>query len=679
MKEVATIALENEMDLILAHRRSMKLAELCGLSLSAQTTFATAVSEVARCAIANGSNSRLSLGIQPLRGGRKNIYVRIVDKNDLTIAGAQAFSYAKKLLGEIHLQALPDGFEAILIHQIAMPGIISDARIQSFIDYFKFEAPLSPYDELRKKNIQLLELSEKLSESEYKYRQLTDTLPLLIFSVNQKGEITFANRLLRDYLPKSFTSFTSASLQHALHTEDSGDIIRKWEQARLAGSGFSGQIRLKYGEEYIWHLMTVVPQRNEQGDVTNWTGFFVDINAQMLVSETLKHNEELRKVQQELILNQKLLEKKNRELERQSEFVDTIVNSSVDAVILLDSHLNILMMNPAASSLYAAEESLIGANVSALYPYTNAESIAANLSQALEGHYVHDRNYWCDVHQKSFEIFYIPVKDNKGRVYRVLMTGHDITFTVNAEIRLKEYNEELSVKNRELEQFAYIASHDLQEPLRKIRNFTSLAERNLSAEQKKSLYFDKINASAAKMSNLIRDVLNYSRLAMQDNEFEDVDLNVVLADVLNDFEFVINEKNARIERDTLPVVKGIPVQLNQLFYNIISNSLKFCKTEPELQIRYESPGLSATGNKASFHTLYFTDNGIGIEEQYAGKIFAIFQRLHTPSEYEGTGIGLALCKRIVDNHMGTINVESAPGEGTTFRIMLPAQLPGALL
>ena len=671
MKEVAAIALENEMDLILAHRRSMKLAELCGLSLSAQTTFATAVSEVARCAIANGSNSQLTLGIEPLRGGRKNIYARITDKTDLSVLGPQAFLYAEKLLGEMRLHSTPEGFEATLVHKIAMPGIISEARIQSFIDYFRYEAPLSPYDEIRKKNIQLIELSEKLSESENKYRQLTDTLPLLIFSVNQKGEISFANRSLRDYFPKSFTSFTTGSLQQAMHDEDSGEILKKWEQARLAALGFSGQVRLKYADAYVWHLMTVVPQRNEQGDVTNWTGFFVDINAQMLVSETLKHNEELRKVQQELVINQKLLEKKNRELARQSEFVDTIVNSSVDAVILLDTELTILMMNPAAASLYATEESLIGSNISAIYPYTNEESISANLAKALQGHYVHDRNYWCDLHRMSFEIFYIPVKDNKGRVYRVLMAGHDITFTINAEARLKEYNEELSLKNRELEQFAYIASHDLQEPLRKIRNFTSLAERNLSDEQKKSLYFDKINASAAKMSNLIRDVLNYSRLTMQENEFEDVDLNVVLSDVLNDFEFAIQEKNAVIERDNLPVVKGIPVQLNQLFYNIIGNSLKFCKAAPQIYIHYEAPPVDPTDPKVNQHTLYFTDNGIGIEEQYAGKIFAIFQRLHTPSEYEGTGIGLALCKRIVDNHLGTISVESIPGSGTTFKITLP--------
>lgn len=174
------------------------------------------------------------------------------------------------------------------------------------------------------------------------------------------------------------------------------------------------------------------------------------------------------------------------------------------------------------------------------------------------------------------------------------------------------------------------------------------------------------------MSNLIRDVLNYSRLTMQENEFEDVDLNVVLSDVLNDFEFAIQEKNAVIERDNLPVVKGIPVQLNQLFYNIIGNSLKFCKAAPQIYIRYEAPPVDPTDPKANQHTLYFTDNGIGIEEQYAGKIFAIFQRLHTPSEYEGTGIGLALCKRIVDNHLGTISVESIPGSGTTFKITLPA-------
>lgn len=664
IREVAQIGLDNEMDLILAHKRAMKIAELCGLSLSAQTSFATAVSEIARCAIVHGSNSSLSLGIQFLRGGRKDILAVLTDDINLQAQGAEALSYAKRLLGEVTIEANGKGCEVTMSQKIPYPGTISDARIQSFIDYFRYEAPLSPYDEIRKKNLQLIELSEKLSESENKYRQLTDTLPLLIFSINHKNEISFANKSLRDYLPGSFVSFTPAALGKIIHPEDTAVILHKWDQSRSSGSGFSGQARIKAKDSYIWHLITVVPQHNEQGDIANWTGFFVDVHAQKLAADALRDNKELRQIQEELIKNQSLLEEKNRELVRQAEFVDTIVNSSVDAVILLDSNLTILKMNPAAASLYSHDGSLVGNHISAIYPYANGESIDANLTRALNGEYVHDRNYWCDLHKMHFEIFYIPVKDYNNRVDRILMTGHDITFTIQAESSLKNYNEELSRKNRELEQFAYIASHDLQEPLRKIRNFTSLAERGLSAEQRKNLYIDKINASAAKMSNLIRDVLNYSRISMQEAAFEDVDLNIVLKDVLNDFEFTIREKQAVIVQGELPVVKGIPVQLNQLVYNIISNSLKFCSQEPNISIWHE---VAADG----FHTLYFEDNGIGIEEQYAGKIFAIFQRLHTPSEYEGTGIGLALCKRIVDNHNGSIAVESKPGKGSVFVIKLP--------
>ncbi|MDV6167020.1 ATP-binding protein [Flavobacterium sp. DG1-102-2] len=537
MKEIIRINLDNEMDLILAHRRAIKLAELCGLALSAQTRFATAVSEIARCSIVNGINSYLILGISYLSGGKKEITAVIYDSIDLVQCNPEAYAYASRLSRDIATQFIDGVYEIILNLRIPYSGIISDSRIVSFKEYFKKEISLSPYEELRKKNIQLIELSEKLSESEAKYRQLTDTLPLIVFSVASSGTVTLANKRAGELLG-NFSHFSPVAIGNIFHADDIKVVSKAWETAKKRGSIYTGQARVKVKDTYLWHLISVVPDNDEQGDVSGWIISMVDIHAQKLIEETLKDNKALRQAQESL----------------------------------------------------------------------------------------------------------------------------------------KSSNDELSRKNRELEQFAYIASHDLQEPLRKIRNFTSLAERTLTEEEKEKLYFNKINASAERMSRLITDVLNYSKLSVKENEFLSVDLNAVMDEVINDFEFQIEEKRADITiGQQLPVVKGIPVQLGQLFYNIIGNSLKFVEGIPVIKISYEflEKGKGWEPKDTDYHKISVSDNGIGIDSRYISKIFTIFKRLHPQNEYEGTGIGLALCDKIVENHGGIIEINSAPNSGTTIDIFLP--------
>jgi PAS domain S-box-containing protein len=242
---------------------------------------------------------------------------------------------------------------------------------------------------------------------------------------------------------------------------------------------------------------------------------------------------------------------------------------------------------------------------------------------------------------------------------------------------LVKLNEQLEKSNLELEQYAYIASHDLQEPLRKIQTFAELLKKNIHNEADLKKYFDKINHSAQRMSVLINDVLNYSRLSHANDPFIDVDLNRVLFDAQSDLELLIEQKKAVILSAKLPVVKGVPPQLQQLFSNLISNSLKFCQQDPEIHISsrivgpqelQEYPELT-TGSK--YVMLNFKDNGIGFEKEHAEQIFMIFQRLNNRSEYSGTGIGLALCKKIVENHGGIIRAFSEKGKGANFTILLP--------
>lgn len=240
-------------------------------------------------------------------------------------------------------------------------------------------------------------------------------------------------------------------------------------------------------------------------------------------------------------------------------------------------------------------------------------------------------------------------------------------------------NDELKSLNANLEQFVYVASHDLQEPLRKIKIFSEMLEQS-SAELNSDgkLYIDKISKASKRMSLLINDLLEFSRVSSKEKDFTATDLNRIINDVIIDYELLIRQTNAVIKTDVLPVVEAIPLQMNQLFYNLIGNALKFSKKDepPRITIRAAMLDEGTVQNQRlspDFHycCIEVKDEGIGFDPQYAKKIFEIFQRLHGKHEYAGTGIGLALSKKIADNHGGTILAESKEDEGATFSVILP--------
>ncbi len=245
---------------------------------------------------------------------------------------------------------------------------------------------------------------------------------------------------------------------------------------------------------------------------------------------------------------------------------------------------------------------------------------------------------------------------------------------------LQEQIKSLNMSNRELEQFAYVASHDLQEPLRKIIAFSELLEENMKGklEGENKLYLERITNSAGRMRVLINDLLNFSRASRNTNESENVSLNKVLQNVREDLSIKIAEMNATLSVGNLPEVQGTYSEMQQVFQNLVSNALKFSKKEvrPEIVIQSilaphamvkQFPELDPL---AKYHCITVTDNGIGIEEAFYDKIFVIFQRLHSKEAYDGTGIGLAVCKKIIEKHGGKIFLSSQKGLGTTFTILL---------
>lgn len=245
---------------------------------------------------------------------------------------------------------------------------------------------------------------------------------------------------------------------------------------------------------------------------------------------------------------------------------------------------------------------------------------------------------------------------------------------------LKEANIALKRTNEELEQFAFIASHDMQEPLRKIKTFSSRLEKKSKGtlDDEAKSYLDKIKYSSERMEGLINDVLDYSRLTYLDAQFVNTDLNMILKNVLSDFEVDIQEKKAVVKSDRLPSVRAIPLQMNQLFHNLIGNSLKFCKESIPCGVEINSRMLSQEevadkllNQDLSYCEIKFTDNGIGFKQEFAKKIFKIFERLNQREKYEGTGIGLALCRKIAEIHHGEIFASSEVNVGTSFHVILP--------
>ncbi|TDH27295.1 PAS domain S-box protein [Segetibacter sp. 3557_3] len=278
----------------------------------------------------------------------------------------------------------------------------------------------------------------------------------------------------------------------------------------------------------------------------------------------------------------------------------------------------------------------------------------------------------------------IAQRDLNGDIQLWVGTSTDIhehkLFQEQLQTRVKERTSELEKKNSELEQYAYVSSHDLQEPLRKIQMFASLIRKeeyaDLGSSSKKM--FDKIIDTVERMGDSLKALLNFTTL----NKHElltPVDLNQVLKTVINDLELLILQKNARINTDVLPVIKAMPLQMNQLFLNVIHNALKFSKpgTNPEINVNCKileahekelHPDLSVT---KEYWKITIADNGIGFSPVYASQIFGMFQRLHNKNEYEGTGIGLALCKKVAINHLGDIYATSEMNIGSSFHIILP--------
>lgn len=236
--------------------------------------------------------------------------------------------------------------------------------------------------------------------------------------------------------------------------------------------------------------------------------------------------------------------------------------------------------------------------------------------------------------------------------------------------QLVQNNEHLKAVNEELDRFAYVASHDLQEPLRKIMVFSDRILSKKDAPEVTEKYLQKISNSSERMQSLINNLLQYSRHSVNASDFEKTDLNEIIKDIISDADHQIDKAEATVTYSGLPVVMAVPALIRQVFSNLINNALKFRRegVKPEINITSEL----RNERSAKMHLITIADNGIGFSAEYADDIFKPFKRLHSVQEYEGTGIGLSICRKIVEKHGGKITAQSTPGKGSSFFIELPA-------
>jgi signal transduction histidine kinase len=374
-----------------------------------------------------------------------------------------------------------------------------------------------------------------------------------------------------------------------------------------------------------------------------------------------------------------------RRRKRLEGFLESILDTSRAGIISYKaireknkiSDFKIEFANPAIEELFDVKrEEIIGKRLLSVSPYAKDQGLLTTYIKVVE-----------TGEKQELEICYNVRNENEYFLVFLAKLEDGITASFYKITELKRYQNELQAtiktlaeSNRQLEQFAYVASHDLQEPLRKIMVFGS----HLSTLYKDKLddkavgLVSKMNQAAERMSKLIYDILNFSSLK-KEPVYAPVDLNVVLDAVLEDLELKIRQSNAIIKKETLPVIEAIPLQMNQLFHNLLSNSLKFAKQNevPVIEIKCRAvskeeltshPELNLS---AQYSVITFMDNGIGFNMQYAEQVFGMFKRLNDKAEYPGSGIGLALCRKVVENHNGIITAKAETGRGASFKIILP--------
>jgi len=410
----------------------------------------------------------------------------------------------------------------------------------------------------------------------------------------------------------------------------------------------------------------------------------------MINAELERTKDELQNDNGALVALNETLFNRQQELTRDRNYIQGVFVTIRDPLLVIDHEFKVKMATAGFLAKFSMHSGEVENKVlfdlpGSLWQHPELKKYLAHLQPGYDS--------FCDIQlntgngdaQKSFVINARQLESVEGNT-TILLSFEDVSDKRKVQenlLSLHRRNEELSHSNTELEEFASIASHDLQEPLRKMLTFANtIIEEKFDVDDHARQYLQKIGAAGGRMQQIIRDLLDYAKISDTEKTLQPVNLNEVLQNVLTDLEVVIQEKKANLLIQQLPVVPGIELYMNQLFYNLINNALKFSKiaVPPVIQIYTRPVSVEALQQQDDldahipFIEIIIKDNGIGLDTSFAAKIFQPFQRINTRTAYPGTGIGLALCRKIVLQHRGKIYVTSIEGEGTEFHLLLPLQL-----
>jgi PAS domain S-box-containing protein len=489
-----------------------------------------------------------------------------------------------------------------------------------------------------------------------RYQSLVLAIAEVIWTRDSNGQMFGEQPSWTAYTGQTAEEYRGDGWIQAVHPDDRAQDLALWQRAVEARAPCEYEHRLRRSDgQYRHYSVRAVPVFADDGTIREWAGIHTDITQRKLTEESLRDGE-----------------RRFREL---ADAMPQIVWGARP-----DGHFD--YYNRRWYDVTGRPDGLTGDSswADVVHPEDQDESLKRWHSAIRTGD-AYEIEYRLKGKQGDFRWYLtraLPVRDRSGAITRWLGTCTDIDERKQTEERLRLSAETLLRNNRELEEFASVASHDLQEPLRKVQAFVGC----LRDEQADTLnvegreYLDRIQNAAARMATLVSDLLEISRLSSKGTPFVPVDLNAVVKEVLSDLEPRLAQTSGRVEVMDLPTIASDPVQMRQLFQNLIGNALKFHKRDraPIVRVSAEiidGAGMNGRPQAGGACQISVADNGIGFDEKYLTKVFTIFQRLHGRGEYEGTGIGLAICRKIVERHGGVITARSQLGQGATFIVTMP--------
>ncbi|GAA4452645.1 hypothetical protein GCM10023189_16360 [Nibrella saemangeumensis] len=525
-----------------------------------------------------------------------------------------------------------------------------------------------------------------LEEREMWFHTIADSAPFPTWVAGPDGRYTFVNQAWLNFTGSTLADEISYGWARNIHPDDRESYLTIYHSSLQDRKAFSAEYRLKrHDGSYHWILENARPMFFPDGTFNGYIGTSADVTLQKEMNAELDRRVQQRT--QELDEANKTLEHTNHELTRTAENLHAVLDSSPASIAYLKALYNeqneitdfqLAFCNEKFAQVnQIAMEDILGSKLSEHYPLLlQGETFEQLRHVATTGLPVYLEFPYRSQGNEAWLAASI-TKHDAG----VILTGLDVSSLKEYQHQLENQNQALQRSNQTLEQYAYAASHDLQEPLRKIQTLSDLLRAQYSHELTATggNLIERIHASASRMQALIKDLLTYARLSVDKPEPKIINLNGLITEVTEDFYTILEERKAMVHVEDLPEIRGSASQWRLVFHHLIDNGLKFYRSgvSPEIVIRCRTaPGwafesVSGLNPDIEYAEITVQDNGLGFDPQYTDRIFDPFKRLHSVGQYPGTGIGLAICKRIIENHEGVITAMSQPGEGSAFLIYVP--------